>query len=90
MKRRRHQSSRRIRELTIKKERSGRSETIAKSGAVMEQQFLSRRQRDAQTTKRVAGRRRACISSRPATVMKLLEIVRGKDTAPDVLRPRWR
>ena len=46
---------------------------------------LSTSTRSPRVTVAAAGRARACISSSPANVMRLLEIVRGAKTAPDAL-----
>jgi 3-hydroxyacyl-CoA dehydrogenase len=72
-------------EMAIKKELFGKIEKIAKPGAVLatNTSYLNVDQ-IAQMTSRVPDVLGMHFFS-PANVMKLLEIVRGKDTAPDVL-----
>ncbi len=72
-------------EMAIKKELFGKLEKIAKPGAVLatNTSYLDVNQ-IAQVTSRVPDVVGMHFFS-PANVMKLLEIVRGKDTAPDVL-----
>jgi 3-hydroxyacyl-CoA dehydrogenase len=71
--------------MPIKKELFGKIEKIAKPGAVLatNTSYLDVNE-IAQTTSRVPDVLGMHFFS-PANVMKLLEIVRGKDTAPDVL-----
>src|SRR3954452_6654767 len=71
--------------MPIKKELFGKIEKIAKPGAVLatNTSYLDVNE-IAQVTKRVPDVLGMHFFS-PANVMKLLEIVRGKDTAPDVL-----
>jgi 3-hydroxyacyl-CoA dehydrogenase len=72
-------------EMAIKKELFGKLEKLAKPGAVLatNTSYLNVDQ-IAQVTSRVPDVLGMHFFS-PANVMKLLEIVRGKDTAPDVL-----
>jgi len=71
--------------MPIKKELFGKIEKIAKPGAVLatNTSYLNVDE-IAQTTQRIGDVLGMHFFS-PANVMKLLEIVRGKDTAPDVL-----
>ncbi|MEA2930683.1 MAG: 3-hydroxyacyl-CoA dehydrogenase [Hyphomicrobiales bacterium] len=71
--------------MPVKKELFGKIEKIAKKGAVLatNTSYLNVDE-IAQTTQRVGDVLGMHFFS-PANVMKLLEIVRGKDTAPDVL-----
>ena len=72
-------------EMPIKKELFGKIEKIAKPGAVL---ATNTSYLDVNEIAQVTGRVPDVLGMHffsPANVMKLLEIVRGKDTAPDVL-----